>query len=411
MALNDEQRAAVRALREWEIIRENSFFILDGAAGVGKTYTLSQSGLPFVYTAPTNKAVKVLANNGVPYPQTIHQLLGLKMMPDGAVRKLKQSRQKTLAGSIVVVDEASMLSTEILNYISQHAKRGARFIFLGDSCQLPPVNEANSPIWSLDCPRLTLTKQMRQSELAAISGLSEYLAVLRGDISMLPAQPMRQVAMPVRRLGNDEWLRTITANLEMIKAGQSKVIAWRNVRVDYYNKYIRSTIFGSATDEYILGDRVLLREPAYDPFDAKQMIAPTDTEGTIINIDMAIHPIGFALYKLTIQADDGELYTFYPIHPSGAKEYKKTLKAMAETAKRCPSSWGEFWELKETISEVAYAYAITAHKSQGSTYNVVYIDWHDIWTNRNRVEAGRCFYVAVSRARNQAFYGTITNKQ
>ena len=73
MPLNSEQREAVRLIKEWELINTDRYFILDGAAGVGKTYTLSQSGLPFTYTAPTNKAVKVLASNGVPYPQTIHQ--------------------------------------------------------------------------------------------------------------------------------------------------------------------------------------------------------------------------------------------------------------------------------------------------------------------------------------------------
>lgn len=407
MALNDEQRAAVRALKEWETINEDRFFILDGAAGVGKTYTLSQSGLPFIYTAPTNKAVKVLESNGVPYPQTIHQLLGLKMMPDGAVRKLRQKQQKSLSGAIIVVDEASMLSTELLTYIQAQAKRGARFIFLGDSCQLPPVNEANSPIWSLKCPRFTLTRQMRQNELAEISGLSEYLTILREDIAKLPAQPMRRVAMPVRRLDPVAWLTAINNHLPQLKEGSMKVIAWRNVRVDYYNKYIRDAIFGRTSEEYIVGDRVLLREPAYDPFEPKVMIAPTDTEGTIIDVDTALHPMGFLLYKLTVQADDGELYVFYPVHPQGNKEYRGTLKTLAEHAKRMPSSWGDFWQFKETVSEVAYAYAITAHKSQGSTYNKVFIDWHDIWTNRNRIEAGRCFYVAVSRARNDATYGTI----
>ena len=47
MPLNSEQREAVRLIKEWELINTDRYFILDGAAGVGKTYTLSQSGLRF----------------------------------------------------------------------------------------------------------------------------------------------------------------------------------------------------------------------------------------------------------------------------------------------------------------------------------------------------------------------------
>ena len=42
MPLNSEQREAVRLIKEWELINTDRYFILDGAAGVGKTYTLSQ---------------------------------------------------------------------------------------------------------------------------------------------------------------------------------------------------------------------------------------------------------------------------------------------------------------------------------------------------------------------------------
>ena len=405
MPLNSEQREAVRLIKEWELINTDRYFILDGAAGVGKTYTLSQSGLPFTYTAPTNKAVKVLASNGVPYPQTIHQLLGLKMEPDGAIRKLKQRGRPPSGQEIVVVDEASMISSELLAYIERQARKGTRFLFLGDKCQLPPVNEANSPIWRLQCPHYTLTEQMRQNAIAKESGLADYLSNLRKEVSCLPEQPLRRVSMPTQFLDAMKWQELLKSRAEIFRSGEAKIIAWRNVRVAAYNKLIRGELFGKQSD-YALGDRVLLKEPAFDPF-SKSMIAPTDTEGSIIEIDTAIHPLGFLLYKLTIQGDSGELFTFYPIHPKGVNIYKRELKNLANSAKITPALWGEYWSLRESVSEVAYAYSITAHKSQGSTYTNAYIDWYDIWLNRNRVEAGRCFYVAVSRAKERVYYGTI----
>ena len=56
-----------------------------------------------------------------------------------------------------------------------------------------------------------------------------------------------------------------------------------------------------------------------------------------------------------------------------------------------------FWALKELFHDVKYAYAITAHRAQGSTYENVYVDYQDILMNRERREAFQCLYVACSR--------------
>lgn len=403
--LNTGQREALRMIKDWEAMRLDQFFILDGAAGVGKTYTLSQSGLPFIYTAPTNKAVKVLEANGVAYPQTIHQLLGLKLQADGAIRKLKQGRVRNISNDIVVIDEASMLSSNLLEYIGKQAKRGTRFLLLGDVCQLPPVNEVESPIWSLNCPRYTLTEQMRQNRVAQENGLTDYIQTLRAEVATLPNMPLRQITMPISSYTDRAWLDFILRDIDALQAGSAKVIAWRNKRVDAYNKFIRGYLYGT-TNRYTKGDRLIVREAAFSPYN-EELLAPTDTEGVVVDIDLARHPHGLELYKITIQAESGEFFTLYPIHENSEKELRKQLNRLSDSAKRVPILWSEYWKLRESVSQLSYAYAITAHKSQGSTYNNVYIDWFDIWRNPNRVEAGRCFYVAVSRARDGAYFGTI----
>jgi len=52
---------------------------------------------------------------------------------------------------------------------------------------------------------------------------------------------------------------------------------------------------------------------------------------------------------------------------------------------------------------VKYAYAITAHRAQGSTYDTVYVDYQDILMNRERYEAFQCLYVASSRPRKTLY--------
>jgi len=52
---------------------------------------------------------------------------------------------------------------------------------------------------------------------------------------------------------------------------------------------------------------------------------------------------------------------------------------------------------QDLFHPVKYAYALTAHRSQGSTYENVWVDTSDILYNRERREAFQCLYTACSR--------------
>jgi ATP-dependent exoDNAse (exonuclease V) alpha subunit len=68
----------------------------------------------------------------------------------------------------------------------------------------------------------------------------------------------------------------------------------------------------------------------------------------------------------------------------------------------------QFYKAKQHYADVNYAYAITCHKSQGSTYKNVYVDLADISGNDNVVERNRIIYTAITRASEKAVI--ITNK-
>ena len=85
------------------------------------------------------------------------------------------------------------------------------------------------------------------------------------------------------------------------------------------------------------------------------------------------------------------------LHPDSQKTFDEACQDLAHKAKANPRLWKNFWELKELFHDVKYAYAITAHRAQGSTYHTVFVDYVDILYNRNRKEAFQCLYVACSR--------------
>ena len=62
------------------------------------------------------------------------------------------------------------------------------------------------------------------------------------------------------------------------------------------------------------------------------------------------------------------------------------------------------WYKPEIIKKhIAYGYGITIHKSQGSTYNTVFVNGKDINKNINDIERKRLWYVALSRASTKVY--------
>nr|DAF73465.1 MAG TPA: ATP dependent DNA helicase [Caudoviricetes sp.] len=63
-----------------------------------------------------------------------------------------------------------------------------------------------------------------------------------------------------------------------------------------------------------------------------------------------------------------------------------------------------YWDYGTEWAHVEYGYAITSHKSQGSTYDISIVDSNDIRSNAymSDVSKARSIYTAITRARNSA---------
>ena len=66
-------------------------------------------------------------------------------------------------------------------------------------------------------------------------------------------------------------------------------------------------------------------------------------------------------------------------------------------------NWMAFWDLKQYFHEVDYAYSLTIHKSQGSTFQDVFVDVPSMFANRNVIERNQLCYVALTRAAKRLF--------
>lgn len=419
--LNNEQALAVERMVLFLESKE-PFFVLSGAAGTGKTFTIKelckQVKGRLIFTAPTNKATKVLAetfssddlSGGYnPECRTIFSLLALRLEANGAVKELTRPEDPVdlTKYAAVIVDEASMINSNLWEYIKRTAKaQMVKFIFMGDAAQLPPVGEMNSPVWEIR-KTTNLTKVMRHDN--QILGLATRIRCLvNHPAPSIKIESNKGKGEGVWRVDGEDFKRRILADAEKGVFSQKtacKAIAWRNVTVDALNKTIRSAIFPGAftgTGDFFPEDRIIMMEPAKDVVKGG-IVATTDMEGTIERSSTDYHPTYEELkcYKIIAVMDDGHPVTLWRLHPEASAGYAIKLDRLAQNAKANNRLWKAYWNFKEAFHQLRYAYAITAHRAQGSTYDKVFVDMGDILQNRNRQEAFRCLYVSCTRPRKQ----------
>ena len=422
-----EQASAVSSIITWFHSTGPKFYTLMGYAGTGKTYLmsyLSKTGLAdpededsphlrsnqICFTAPTNKAVKVLrhyldaADLQACPTKTIYSLLGLSLQANGEVKELAKPEEPVdlSAFRLIVVDEGSMVNRFLMAAIEEaYDQWKVPFLFMGDPAQLPPVGETTSPIWKItDQSLLTEVKRYGNSML----GLATKIRLVVDH--PFPSVKIETVA-PVYRLPKPEWFDKIVENIELFKSGDAKVIAWRNVTVDKYNGFIRSNIFGTAearANQWLPGDQIIARAPLKDLEDNTFM--QNAEEAKILDIAIGTHPKHreFEIFNLLVEHESGRKFTLRTLTPTGNFHVSNRLNELSQEAKNGKKyKWREFWQLKDAFHDVRHSYAWTSHMSQGSSILKGFVDLEDIMLNRTRSEAFRSLYVACTRQREELY--------
>ncbi|WP_431044376.1 SF1B family DNA helicase RecD2 [Streptomyces sp. P1-3] len=166
--LAPEQRDAVKlALTE-------KVAVLTGGPGCGKSFTVRSvvelaraKKAKVVLAAPTGRAAKRLSELTGADASTVHRLLELKPGGDAAY-----DRERPLDADLVVVDEASMLDLLLANKLVKAVPPGAHLLLVGDVDQLPSVG-AGEVLRDLlaeggPVPAVRLTRIFRQAQQSGV---------------------------------------------------------------------------------------------------------------------------------------------------------------------------------------------------------------------------------------------------
>lgn len=447
ISLKPDQQKAMEALRLWAMDPlAEVFFVLRGDAGTGKTslmnefcHVMKELKRRSVFgTATTNKAAKVLRLKVPVECRTIHSFLGLKMSDDDEVQQLiggndNKADYMDLHGCVVMVDEASMMTDLLLMHLRNFCKKNkASAILLGDDHQLGPVDPENtemgeesiSPIWALDCPTYHLTEIIRYD--GPIEKLAKRIrehidsTTLIQDIDTDLAPDYTGVYLK-RGLAFYEWIKTAAERKKFLEPDFGVVLAYTNRQVDYHNNQIRAAMFGrkEAMTQFLVDERVVLKSPyaAYSPHSIdpyllrnKDEMIVLDAKESTYECDLMGEEISYKITELTGSVEGTEDVVIIPvIHPSEVARYTRDCDDLAAYAKfvkedkgphAAKQIWSQFWAHKKIFANVTYAYAMTSHSAQGSTYTTAFVDRENIFSVKAATQLSRMqsLYVSVTRA-------------
>lgn len=436
---------------------------LSGPAGTGKTFlvkaliTNSQISYSTIgLAAPTHKACRIL-NQSVHIPgisvNTLQSDLGLRLNFD--VEKFDinnppfdpRGKVKIKNYSLYIVDEASMINRGLLTFLEKVCKtNNCKIIYIGDPYQLAPVNEKYSAAFR--AVKIHSLKQIvRQGDDNPISYLLE---LLRKDIENKSYTFLNYINT-FRSKFNDDYTKgyqvctseefnnlvytnfsddALTTNVDY-----TKIIAYTNNCVSAWNKFIRNAIIADADRSVITkNDLILSYTTIVDQFNSA--IIKNSEEYIIKDVVNYVHPQyqlkGFMIKFTSIYGgiDTKPLFVLDHTDKYTIMKYIKISNDMVTAAKNARTNlraqrWRDYYAFKESCllltnimdsnrtiifgRDLDYGFALTSHKSQGSTFDTAFVDVNDIVYDRNGYpytdaeEVNRRLYVAASRCKNKLY--------
>jgi exodeoxyribonuclease V alpha subunit len=344
--------------------------LLTGGPGVGKTTIVrlvvelaERAGLAVALASPTGRAAKRLSEATSRPASTIHRLLG--WIPD--LHRFEHDRRNPLAADLVIVDEISMLDVSLAHHLLKAIQPPARLVLVGDPDQLPSVGAGNvlsDLLASERVPAFRLRHVFRQATTSLIVEnahkilLGELPRALSrddpvGDFYFFPAESDELAAARTlevvteripRRFGLD-WVNDVQVLAPMYRGACG---------VDALNERLRAALGSSGSElawrdrTWRVGDRVIQTRNDYD----KQ----------VFNGDMGrIASVDARRLTVTVRFPEREV-----VYEAGS------------------------------LGDLASAFAITVHRSQGGEFPAVVLP---LVTQHWPMLQRNLLYTAVTRAK------------
>ncbi|MFE3642667.1 ATP-dependent RecD-like DNA helicase [Streptomyces sp. NPDC059169] len=365
--LAPEQQQAVRLALTRRVA------VLTGGPGCGKSFTVRSivelaraKKAKVVLAAPTGRAAKRLAELTGAEASTVHRLLELKPGGDAAF-----DRDRPLDADLVVVDEASMLDLLLANKLVKAVAPGAHLLLVGDVDQLPSVGAGEvlsdlladgSPV-----PSVRLTRIFRQAQKSGVvtnahrinSGVQPITQGL-GDFFLFVEEDTEQAG----RLTVDVAARRIPARFGLDPRRDVQVLA-----------PMHRGPAGAGTLNGLLQQAIT---PARPELPEKRL------GGRVFRVGDKVTQIRNNYEKGKNGVFNGTVGVVTSLNPVDQR-----LTVLTDEDEEVPYDFDE-------LDELAHAYAVTIHRSQGSEYPAVVIP---VTTGAWMMLQRNLLYTAITRAK------------
>lgn len=448
------------AMEKWEdfILSRNNdaVFMLKGYAGTGKTSlvaamvrTMCSLGQKVCLLAPTGRAAKVFSlYSGMP-AHTIHKrIYRQKSLTD---MNTFQANVNMSPHTLFIVDESSMIGNDALSGTTFGTGRllddlvhfvfsceGCRLMLVGDTAQLPPVGEEESPAlcremmagYGLEVTEVCMTQVVRQAGESGILCNATLLRSLlvREDVYAFPRMRLEGFA-DIRLVTGNELIDTLEGSYRHCGTDGTIVVTRSNKRAGIFNNGIRSRLL-DYEEELCAGDLVMVARNNYFWLDRK---ANREAENSgkaaqsdfIANGDIAevrrirnvrsFYGFRFADAILSFPDYDNReveatvlLDTLQSETPALSRELQEHLfRSVWEDYPEIRNKRDRMKKLREdplyNALQIKYAYAVTCHKAQGGQWQHVYIDQGYVTEEMLSRDYYRWLYTAVTRATEKVY--------
>lgn len=409
ITLTLDQQAALDSFVQFLLDPNTPVWVLVGYAGTGKStlvHTLldrlpsyiesaklidpDYEELTVQLTATTNKAAEQFSHITGMDVKTIHSFLGLRVDSSegfGKKRLVAGRNAEVKYDHLIFIDEASMIDSELLTLIFQQTK-DCKIVFIGDPAQLPPVKSEKTPVFDAKFPTAKLEKVMRQmvDGKPCANPITEMATAFRETVtSGVWPTGFKPDGQFVRWLPPEQFQAELEAEFTRPDWSfrDSKILAWRNERVIQFNRHVRALLKGDPSIQ--VGDYV--DNNSFVQI-GKQSIK-TDQTVFVSGIEDDTEEDGVVGNWVTLD------YTIRAFHPKSRDAKQKALN-LAKAADD-----GRKYQRIESWVDLRAVFSQTVNKSQGSTFDRVFIDLSDIAKCTKGNLIARLLYVAFSRARSQ----------
>ncbi|MET8869414.1 ATP-dependent RecD-like DNA helicase [Nonomuraea sp. NPDC004580] len=361
-----EQRQAVRLALTHKVA------VLTGGPGCGKSFTVRSIVLlararraKVILAAPTGRAAKRLAELTGHEATTVHRLLQLR--PGG---EATFDRDNPLDADLIVVDEASMLDLLLANKLVKAVAPGAHLLFVGDVDQLPSVGAGEvlkDLLAAPDIPRVRLTQIFRQAQESGVVVNAHRVntgrhPVLEGmkDFFLFPCEEPEEIAA----LTVDVVARRIPRRFRLDPRRDVQVLA------PMHRGAAGAGALNTALQEALTPARDGMPERRYG--------------GRVFRVGDKVTQLRNNYDKGSAGVFNGTVGIVTDIRPD---EHKLTV--LTDEDEPVDYAFDE-------LDELAHAYAVSIHRSQGSEYPAVVVP---LATSAWMMLQRNLLYTAITRAK------------